>query len=472
MNAPAPEFPAGLSWVNVSRPPRIADLRGRVALLWFWSYDAVNCWNLIPDLRFLEEKYDDGLTVIGVHCPKYPQQAGDEPLLRAVNRHRLRHAMANDPGFEVWQAYGIEAWPSVALVDAEGRLAARLAGEGRRDELDALVARLLERAAELDLRIYEPALPALRPEPDHALAFPGKLLADGERLYVSDSGHHRVLECDHDGRVLRSFGSGIAGFGDGHAEIACFDDPQGLARRGSALYVADRGNHCVRRVDLESGRVDTVLGTGRAGRARPDDADARAVAPNTPLDLCVVGDELCVAVAGQHQVWCMDLRTARVRAPAGSGELARRDGPAAAAAFAQPSGLAAMGRSVFVADAASSSIRVLNLEQGRVETVVAGDLYPPEAAEADDEARLHHPLAVAVDLRGTLYVADSYDGSIKLASRRGGEVWRLRMAYRLHEPQGLSLADGRLWIANTNLHEVACVDLDGGAVRRVPVGEG
>ena len=142
MNArrPAPEFPDDLEWVNSSDPPRIADLRGRVVLLWFWSYDAVNCWNLIPDLRHFEVKYHDGLSVMGIHCPKYPRQRDNGALLRAVNRHRLRHAIANDADFRLWRSYGIEAWPTVALIDAEGRLAALFAGEGRRSEIDACIA--------------------------------------------------------------------------------------------------------------------------------------------------------------------------------------------------------------------------------------------------------------------------------------------------------------------------------------------
>ncbi|HEY0233041.1 MAG TPA: thioredoxin-like domain-containing protein, partial [Dokdonella sp.] len=144
---PAPEFPADLGWVNVSKPPRIADQRGRVVLLWFWTYDSVNCCNVVPDLRQLEDRYHDGLAVIGLHCPKYPHQRSDEPLLRAVNRLRLRHAVANDAGFRVWQAYGIQAWPSIALVDAEGRLAAVFAGEGRREETEVAITRLLDEAA-------------------------------------------------------------------------------------------------------------------------------------------------------------------------------------------------------------------------------------------------------------------------------------------------------------------------------------
>ncbi|GAA0707904.1 thioredoxin-like domain-containing protein [Dokdonella soli] len=473
--APAPEFPADLGWVNASNAPHVADLRGRVGLLWFWSYDSVNCWNLVPDLRYFEDKYHDGLTVIGVHCPKYPRQCGDEPLLRAVNRHRLRHAVANDAGFRVWRQYGVEAWPSVALIDAEGRFAALFAGEGRRAEIDARIAQLLDEAALHDLRVYEPTPPAQRPEPRRALSFPGKLLADGKLLYVSDSGHHRVLECRHDGRVVRSFGSGDAGFGDGDAAHACFDDPQGLARLDNALYVADRGNHAVRRIDLADGRVETVLGTGRAGRSRPDRADRadpRRTALNTPLDLCAFGGELFIAVAGQNQIWRFDPGAAQVSVFAGSGELGLVDGSAVDACLAQPSGLGVIARHLVVADAAASAVRWVNVDEGRVDTAVGFGLYESgDATGAHGDVRLQNPLAVAVDPRGTVYVADSYNNSIKLLNRKSGDARPLRLRYRLHEPGGLSLAGNLLWIANTNLHEIACVDLATGMVRRVPVGE-
>jgi hypothetical protein len=469
---PAPEFPDDLEWVNSSDPPRIADLRGRVVLLWFWSYDAVNCWNLIPDLRHFEVKYHDGLSVMGIHCPKYPRQRDNGALLRAVNRHRLRHAIANDADFRLWRSYGIEAWPTVALIDVEGRLAALFAGEGRRNEIDARIAQLLDEAALQDLRVYEPAAPVLRPEPRHALAFPGKLLADESRLYVSDSGHHRVLECTHDGRVLRCFGSGHADYVDGDLAHACFDSPQGLARWRNALYVADSGNHCVRRIDLGSGDITTVLGTGRAARSRPDQADPQTTALNTPLDLCVLGDDLYIAVAGQHQIWRLDLATSRVCVQAGSGELGLLDGAATKASLAQPSGLAVLGRQLVVADAAASAVRWINLNDGRVETAVGSGLYDfGDATGMRDEARLQNPLAVAADPRGTIYVADSYNNSIKLLNRQSGEVRALRMQHHLNEPQGLALTNNFLWIANTNLHEIVCIDLTGGAVRRVPVDE-
>ena len=470
--APAKEFPADLEWVNATRAPQLSELRGRVILLWFWTYDSVNCWSVVPDLRFLEDKYHDGLTVVGVHCPKYPQQVAGEGVLRAVNRHRLRHAVANDPGFRLWQEYGIDAWPSVALIDAEGRLAALFAGEGRRAEIDAMVGRLLEEAAMRDLRIYEPAPPALRPEPRLPLAFPGKLLADAKNVYVADSGHHRILECAHDGRVLRQFGSGNPGFSDGLQGEACFDDPQGLVRWRDTLFVADRGNHAVRRVSLVNGTIDTLVGRGRPGRMRPHESPVQETVLHSPGDLALLGDDLFVAVSGLNQIWRINLVTERVSMLAGSGQLALADGSGGGASFAQPSALGVLGRQLVVADAAASAIRWLHVDDGRVETAVGTGLYDfGDSAGGHGEAKLQNPLGVAVDPRGIVFIADSYNNGIKVLNRKGGEVRALRINYRFSEPAGLSLASGVLWVANTNLHEVMRIDLNSGAAKHVGIGE-
>lgn len=470
--APAPEFPADLEWVNARQPPRVADLRGRVGLLWFWTYDAVNCWNMMRELRQLADRYHDGLGVIGLHCPKYPQQCDGEALLHAVDRFGLRHAVANDAAFRVWQDYAVEAWPTIVLIDAEGGVAARLTGEGGLAELDARVAALLEEASSRDARVYGPPPPVVRPRARGALAFPGGVLADGELLYVADSGHHRILECRHDGRIVRSFGAGHAGFVDGPAGEAAFDHPRGLARARDSLYVADRGNHAVRRIDLAAGRVDTVLGNGIAGRSRPDRADPALTTPNTPLALAAIGDQLFVAVAGQNQVWCLDLAANQVSVLAGSGELGLVDGSAAEACLAQPSGVAVWGRHLLVADAAASALRWIDSRDGRVETLLGTGLYEfGDATGKREDARLQNPLAVAIEPHGMIFVADSYNHSLKLFDRKRGSVRALPLQHRLDEPQALALADNRLWIANTNLHEIVCVDLANGMARRVPVGE-
>ena len=468
----APEFPASLDWVNVSEAPMLSALRGRVALLWFFSYDNVNCWNLLPDLAWLESRYNDGLSIFGIHCPKFPHQRDASAVLKAVNRLGIRHPVASDPGMDLWQRYEIDAWPSVVLIDAEGMVAAVVPGEGRRQDLDEQIAQLLDEAAERDLREYEAAIPASRPEPRQSLLFPGKLLATETRLYVADSGHHRVLECNHDGRIVRQFGSGDRGYWDGRNEECGLADPQGLALRNEFLYIADRGNHAVRRVRLQSGEMETVLGNGEAGRLRPHNAAAAETPIGNPSDLAVVADKLYVLSTAQNQIWELDLARDTVDVFAGSGKLALQDGLSLEASFAQPAGITTSGLQLIIADAASSAIRLVRLIDGRVTTLVGSGLYEfGDASGNRDSARLQYPLDVAMDPRGIAFIADSYNGKIKALSLKSGAVRALNVNYRLLEPGGLSIAAGALWVANTNAHEIVRIDLASGVGKRVPIGE-
>lgn len=472
VRSPAHEFPASLDWVNVSEAPTLSSLRGRVVLLWFFSYDNVNCWNLLPDLAWLENRYNDGLSVFGIHCPKYPEQRDGSAVLKAVNRLGIRHPVASDPGMDLWQHYEIDAWPSVVLIDAEGQVAAVVPGEGRRQDLDEQIAQLLDEAAEHELRAYEPAVPASMPEPREPLLFPGKLLVTETRLYVADSGHHRVLECNHDGRIVRQFGSGDRGYWDGRNEECGLADPQGLALRNEFLYIADRGNHAVRRVRLETGEMETVLGNGEAGRLRPHNAQATATPIGNPSDLAVVADKLYVLSAAQNQIWELDLTRETVDVFAGSGKLALQDGLSLESGFAQPSGITTSGLQLIVADAASSAIRLVRLIDGRVTTLVGSGLYEfGDASGSRESARLQHPLDVAMDPRGIAFIADTYNGKIKALSLKSGAVRALNVNFRLLEPGGLSIAAGALWVANTNAHEIVRIDLANGFGKRVPIGE-
>jgi hypothetical protein len=105
----APELPDTLEWINAAESPTLASLRGRVVLLYFWTFDGVNCSNALGDLRFLESKYHDGLSVIGVHTPKYDYQRQAAPVLKAVNRFHIRHPVANDPDYSLWRGYGVQS---------------------------------------------------------------------------------------------------------------------------------------------------------------------------------------------------------------------------------------------------------------------------------------------------------------------------------------------------------------------------
>jgi thiol-disulfide isomerase/thioredoxin len=467
----APAIPPALEWINTDEPPSLETLRGRVVLMNFWTFDCVNCINQLTDLRYFENKYHDGLSVIGVHAPKYDYQRQPASVLKAVNRHHVRHAVASDPGYLLWQAYGVQSWPTLAVIDAQGQLAALLPGEGRRQEADALIGQLLDEAASKDQRVYESGTHTSRGEPQMPLSFPTKLLATDTHLWIADTAHNRLLECDHEGRVQRQFGSGNPGYWDGRNQDSGFTDPQGMTIVKDALYVADTGNHAVRRIRLLNGEVETVVGTGVLGYDLPNEnSEPTKVAMSAPTDVAGTGDKVYIAVSGQQQLWQLDLNRNKLSVFAGSGQLGVADGDGVAATFAQPSSLSVIGQQLVVADAAGSAIRLVRLLDGRVSTLAGAGLYDfGDVGGKREVARLQHPLAACADPRGLVFVADSYNGKIKALNLRTGELRTLNLPYRFHEPAGLSLAAGALWIANTNAHEIVRVDLGTGKVKRLTI---
>lgn len=467
------DFPAGLQWVNTDHVPQREHLQGRVTLLYFWSCDNVNSVNLLADLAWLENRHHDGLCVIGVHTPHYTAQLSAAAVLKAVNRHELRHPVANDPGFVLWQKFGVQAWPSVVLLDTQTRPVAIFTGEGRRQEIDSRINALLDEAIANDTRVYENWPPVGRPEPHTPLAFPTRVVATDRHLYVSDTAHHRVLETTHEGRILRQFGSGNAGYWDGRLVDSGLSSPRGLALGKDCLYVADTGNHAVRRIRLLPGDVDTAIGTGKAGRDRPQEhTEPTAVSLCAPVDITVHNDHLYVTVAGQHQVWDLDLTRGTLDVLAGSGRYGKDDGAGTYASFAQPAGIAALGVALFIADADGGAVRAIRLHDRHVTTVVGGGPWEfGDVAGGRDAVRLQYPQGIAIDPRGLVFVADSYNSKLKAINLKNGETRSFNLPYRFQEPEGVSLAAGALWIANTNAHEIVRVDLASGSCQRVPIGE-
>jgi thiol-disulfide isomerase/thioredoxin len=486
---PAPLFGADKEWLNVSRTlASERDLAGKLVLLDFWTYCCINCMHVLPDLAWLEERFaGEPFTVVGVHSAKFANERDVQRVREAVLREGIAHPVVVDRDFDIWKRFGVRAWPTLVLVGPDGRMLGQVSGEGQRAVLDALIEAALELYHAIPGAFDATPLP-LRLERERALPrelrFPGKLLADAAlaRLWVADSGNHRVLELDLDGKFLRQFGSGTAGFEDGEAADAMLRGPQGLARIENALYVADTLNHALRKIDLRTGSIETVAGNGRQGYERGRTLPARGAALNSPWDLRVVGDELWIAMAGLHQVWSYDPRSGSVRPLAGDGSEQRRDGAFELAALAQPSGLARLGSRVLLADSESSSVRVLDLDTRRVSTLAGGAEDPRNLFHFGDEEgagfgrRFQHPLAIecAPDgdpERALVYVADTYNHQVKLLDPETGTVSRYAGASsaglvdgecegaRFCEPGGLSLAGDTLFVADTNNHCVRAIDL-------------
>lgn len=430
----------GRGWLNTGgKEITLADLRGKVVLLDFWTFCCINCLHVLDELRPLEEKYAEVLVTIGVHSPKFEHEADPVALAAAVERYELHHPVLDDPELTTWQAYAARAWPTLVVIDPEGYIVANLAGEGHAGGLESLLDELVaEHDAKGTLHRGDgPYVPAEVPSRD--LRFPGKVLAlPNGNFLVGDTGHHRLVELEADlSTVVRTIGDGTRGALDGGPEEARFNEPQGLALLPDAvrteldydLVVADSVNHLLRGVNLATGEVQTVVGSGvqrlldaEASRRASGDAEMRAnaeevsaasdgelgaadlaaldgavltaqqspveflaprtVALSSPWDVVWSrrANALIVAMAGVHQLFSFDPLTNTVSILAGTGNEGLLDGTAAEAWFAQPSGLAQdVQGNIWVADSETSAVRILSFPDVEAVGTEAGE---PEAGAA------------------------------------------------------------------------------------------
>ena len=479
----APELTGARGWLNTDKPLTLSALKGKVVLLDFWTYGCINCMHIIPDLKRLERKYPNELVVIGVHSAKFANEKETENIRRIILRYEIEHPVVNDADFAIWNAYAVNAWPTRYLIDPAGYIIGRLSGEGGYEALDKAIG---DSIAEFRKRgkLNEAPLKLVLERAkigDLPLAFPGKILADAksDRLFIADSDHNRIVIAKLDGTLLETIGTGAHGADDGSFDRATFFRPQGMALDGDTLYVADTENHLIRAVDLRSKTVATVAGTGRQAR-EPEVGMARATALNSPWDLQLVGRTLYIAMAGPHQIWKLDLVSHEVSVFAGSGREGRHDSSLLKAEFAQPSGLATDGQTLYSADSEANIIRAIDLgPEGRVRTLAGGDLF--EFGDKDgsgDSVRLQHPLGISF-WQGHLLIADTYNHKIKLLDPKARSVNTFAGSGKpgqadgalpsFYEPGGLTVAGDKLYVADTNNHAIRVVDLKTKETKTLPI---
>ncbi|MDA0264331.1 MAG: alkyl hydroperoxide reductase [Chloroflexi bacterium] len=430
-------------------------------------------------MRKLENKYANELAVIGVHTAKFPNEKDTGNLASAVRRYELEHPVINDSEFQVWQQYSCRAWPTLMFIDPQGNVIGKHEGEMSYDAFDGLLGKMLAEFDAQGLLNHEPLPSKFRSAPETLLSFPGKVLADGPsgRLFIADTNHNRVVVTSLDGAVRDVIGSGQEGLTDGDLAGCAFNHPQGMALDGETLYVADTENHAIRKIDLGTGKLATIAGTGEQGHTREGTRPGRTMELSSPFDLVHHNGILYIAMAGIHQLWSMDLDSGMAGPFAGNGKEAITDGPLANAELAQPCGIATDGVKLYFADSETSSVRSADINPaGKVQTIVGLDLFVfGDVDGSDHRVRLQHPIGIAHH-DGVIYIADTYNHKIKrvlpatrsaftvLGTGAFGHTDGAAEVAQFSEPSGISFANGKMYIADTNNHAIRVADVDSGEV--------
>ncbi|MER8219808.1 NHL domain-containing thioredoxin family protein [Streptomyces sp. NPDC094143] len=464
----APELIGRGGWLNTGgQQYTLADLRGRIVVLDFWTFCCINCLHVLDELRELEEKHRDTVVVVGVHSPKFAHEAEHGAVVDAVERYGVEHAVLDDPELATWKQYAVRAWPTLVVIDPEGYVVAQHAGEGHVHAIERLVGELEdEHAAKGTLRRGDGPYVAPEPEPT-VLRFPGKAVPlPGGTFLVSDTTRHQLVELAADGEsVLRRIGAGTRGFANGAAGTATFNEPQGLAvLDDGSVVVADTVNHALRRLDLATGEVTTLAGTGRQWwQGSPTSGPAREVDLSSPWDVAWWRGRVWIAMAGVHQLWAYDPRDGTVAVTAGTTNEGLVDGPGDQAWFAQPSGLAATDERLWLADSETSALRWVDPD-GSVHTAVGAGLFDFGHRDGPAaQALLQHPLGVTALPDGSVAVSDTYNHALRRYDPATGEVTTL--ATDLREPSDAVLAGDDIVVVESARHRLTRLRLPEEAVK-------
>lgn len=241
-------------------------------------------------------------------------------------------------------------------------------------------------------------------------------------MYFVEMQNHLIRRVDAaTGTISTVAGTGEAGFGGdgGPATQARFRRPHSIALDGDdALLVADIGNHRIRRIDLKSGLIDTIAGNGK--RLPPRDGSLAKGNPMIgPRALCIDGNTLWIALREGHSIWRMNLRSGRLKHVAGTGQkgFAGDGGDPKLARFNGPKGIAVGPQGdVFVVDTENQAIRRINLKAERISTI-AGQGPKHQGGGGDGgpatKAELGRPHGICVGSHGAVYIGDTLNHRVR-----------------------------------------------------------
>lgn len=453
----APPWPIDLRWLGVEAAPRLRD---RVAVLLFWSSTDVHSLEALPILSWLQLRFaGHAFVAVAVHSPLRAEEGGEDRVRDAVLREGLRIPVAVDERREVFAAYGAERWPTLVVLDAAGKVRFQGSGVPDRQRLAVAVETLLDSAyGEVEEPAFWPGQDGVpsRPASVTELRRPAGLAVDAANglLWIADSARHRLVAAELDSGLLRTVvGTGRPGSADGDPSMASFARPAGLCCLDGIVFVADRGNHLVRVVDLDRYGVTSLLGQCRAVADTVGGRSGYSQGIASPVDCAVVDDKVYVAMAGTHQVWEVSQGDGYATAWAGSGVSGSQDGMRQDAALAQPEGLAVDGARLAIADSASGAVRIGEFDSQHVWTVV----------DADAVGGPVQPTGLAW-FEGDLLVCDALGDRLLRVDVDARTVRTLVGPGTLRGPRAVAVHDGRIFVADTDHDRVVTVDAKTGEV--------
>ncbi len=410
------ELKEDLLWLNTKEKIKLENLKGKIILLSFIRCTNINSIQVLKKLNELQKKYQKELIVLGIHSPKFSNEKNIEYLRQEVISKNILFPIANDINLETWSNYQINSWPSFILITPKGKIIGKISGEKVFPSIEESILNQkkyfqIDEKKEIKLGLEKDKLP------DRLLSYPSKLILNpkGNEIYISDTNHHRILRIDIDSREILDVVGGIEGFEDGIFTEAKFNSPNGIYLKDNYLYVADTSNHSIRKIDFNSKKVVTILGSGKPAEGLIVEGKGRDISLISPIDIVVLKDKLYFSESSANQIWVLDLISLETEKFSGSGRENNQDGNHLEATFSMPYGLTHDNLKLYTSEANSSGIRKIDLEKnGLVKTLIGSGIM--EFGDTDgkiENSKIQYPNFLHYQ-NFKIYFADSLNNKFKI----------------------------------------------------------
>lgn len=464
---PTPSFPKRI-WLN-SQPLTIESLRGKIVFLYFFTYSNIYFLEVSNELKKLENKWKKEVVIIGVYSGRFTNEQNLEHVKLNLIKYGILHPVIYDPDLLVWSLYGISKIPSFVLIDPEGNIYARKSGRGGFENLDTVI-RQLVKEYDLQGKLNLKEIPNLKSTSENlgtVLFFPSQIDISKKRneLYITDFSHKIFIYNLSSKQITEEIGN-KSGFVDGNFTEAYFQNPNGIRFKDDFLWVADTGNHSIRKIDLVNKKVSTIV-----GRYNLTDNIHVLSEPLFPFDLDFLQEEILVTMAGNHQIWKIPIVRNKFFSLVGSGEENLLDGDFLKTNLAQPTGIKLLEQEGYFLDSQSSSLRKLDFKDKSVKTLIGKGLFEFGDTDGDNKkAKLQYPLGLTYGDK-KIFICDTFNHKIKVydpqskilktLAGNGKPDWKdgKFSESSFNEPSGLVFDNGSLFVVDTNNHSIRKLDL-------------
>ncbi|UJR32078.1 hypothetical protein I4U23_019546 [Adineta vaga] len=499
-----------LQIVQANSTAQLKDLfQETIVILFFWTFSDIHSSNMLQKLIGIDRRYSNsGVTIIGIHSPKYEHEKNKANVRHAIEEQSLPFTVVNDNGLQVWKHVECQIWPTVLVFGPDALPIFIFEGENHVQHLETFLTSILTHYKSI-IRTSPTSPPVINAPKSPRFTHPSHLcVTSNGQLCISFAGSNQLILCEIDGKVIEVVGNGHPGMADGDIQQSEFDSPHGLIEFNSCIYIADTNNHAIRVFDPNSRRVLTLIGTGRLGTDKVGGLKRSQQPIAAPWDLCITESPfdhktvLLISMAGQHQIWAyafeetqwwndVILQKNSCSAIIGSGvEENRNASEPMSACLATPrgicNGLMNDEPVLFIADSNSSSIRVVTLKDGNVANLIGGDTDPTNLSVFGDldgsgyHAKLQYPLGVAFHYPTLqLYISDTFNNKLKRVDmktlvcssyfvtdtdtkKQRGES----NSAKFNEPYGLAIFDHFMFVADKNNSHIKRIDLNHGTIVR------